>query len=119
MTTAVSEILKQAEQLSPDERLELAARLNGRWEQNAEPKTDNGNLPEAVAAPATAQLSAEAGGSEDDEEDNWLDTLDLKLMPPKRTYMARARFHYVGRGKPLPYDFGDRFDTETETEGDE
>jgi hypothetical protein len=43
--------------------------------------------------------------AEDEQEDDWLDTLDLKLMPPKRTYTMRVRYQFAGRMEPLPYDF--------------
>lgn len=36
-----------------------------------------------------------------------LDVFSLNRVPPKRTYMARARFHRVGRGKPMPYKLDD------------
>ncbi len=50
------------------------------------------------------------------EEETAIDVSSLALMPPKRTYTARATFHFAGRGEPLPYDFGDIFDDE-EAEG--
>jgi len=114
MTTAVREILERAELLSSEEQMELATRLMEQARQSVKALPQNGLQRETSSAEPPAQPGAEAGVSEDDEDDDWLDTLDLKLMPPKRTYMAQARFHYVGRGKPLPYDFGDRFDTENE-----
>ncbi|MGH9844129.1 MAG: hypothetical protein ACREEM_35840 [Blastocatellia bacterium] len=113
---AVSEMLKQAERLSADEQVELATRLMEQARQTAETLPRNGRPGEASGAELPAQLGVEARGHENDGEDDWLDTLDLKLMPPKRTYTARVRFHYVGRLQPLPYDFGDFFDEDEEEE---
>lgn len=113
MTTAVGEMLKQAEQLSAEERVELATRLMEQARQSAEAASHNGRQAEAEAPPSGG--TQESLGADEEEED-WLDTLDLKLMPPKRTYTARVRFHYAGRLEPLPYDFGDFFDDEEEVE---
>ncbi len=113
MTTAVRDILERAESLSSEEQRELAAMLIERAQRHAEVLSLNG---EALGAESLAQPSAEESESEDEEGDDWLDTLDLKLMPPKRVYTARVRFHYVGRMEPLPYDFGDFFDDEEEGE---
>lgn len=60
---------------------------------------------EQTIRPARDELPAEA-----------LDVFDLKLIPPKWLYTARAEFHYVGRGEPLSYDFGDIFAAEAEDE---
>lgn len=48
-----------------------------------------------------------------DALDNDLFVSSLNVMPPKRTYTARVRYHFVGRGRPLPYDFDHVFDEET------
>ncbi len=107
MSIAISEILKQAEMLSAEEQLELAARLTEQAQRRAEGAPRNG---EVTGAEAPSQPCLEEVVSE--EEEDWLDTLDLKLMPPKWTYQARAKFYYASRGEPLPYDFGDLFDEE-------
>ncbi len=113
MTTAVSEILQQVEFLSPAEQLELTARLAERARQNAAAVPHNGHPREPVGAePPSADTEERAG--EDAEEENWLDTLDLKLMPLNRTFTARVRFRAVGRLQPLPYDLSDFFDEEAE-----
>lgn len=101
MTTAVSEILKQAERLSPDEQVELATNLMEQAQRHAE---------------ASSQLCTEEDVSENEEEGDWLDTLDLKLMPLKIAYTKHVRYRFVGRMKPLPYDFGDLFDDKEEVE---
>ncbi len=36
-----------------------------------------------------------------------LEVADLAYGPAKRTYTKRVRYHYVGRGKPLPYEIDD------------
>jgi hypothetical protein len=113
MTTAVSEILKQAEQLSPDEQMELVTKLMEQARRRAESPLRNG---EASGAESLSQPDAEERASENGEEEDWLDNLDLKLMPPKWTYTAHVRFHYVGRLQPLPYDFDDFFDDDEEGE---
>jgi hypothetical protein len=107
MSTAVNEILKQVDRLSMDEQLELAAKLNERLERHAEPDSDNGYLPEPNEVAPEAETEAEARLYEETEDDEIPDVSTLNRVPPKRTYMARARFHYVGRGKPLPYDLDD------------
>ncbi len=101
MTTAVSEILKQAAFLSAEEQQELAARLLEQAQRQAETEPQNGQ---------------QDANPDDEQEDDWLDTLDLKLMPPKRTYTMRVRYQFAGRMEPLPYDFGDFFDDEEEGE---
>ena len=41
------------------------------------------------------------------------DVFDLEYVSPKRTYEIEAEFEFVGRGKPLPFDFSDiNFDDE-------
>jgi hypothetical protein len=113
MSTAVSEILKQAEQLSPDERVELMTGLMEQAQRRAAPPLRNG---EASGAESLSQPGVEERGSENGEEEDWLGNLDLKPMPPKWTYTGHVQFHYVGRLQPLPYDFGDFFDDEEEGE---
>lgn len=107
MASALTEILKQAEQLSVEEQLELAARLKEQAQRHAEATPHNGCQGEASGAEPPAQPGAEESVSENDEEEDWLDVFRLNHVPPKRTYMARARFHYVGRGKPMPYELDD------------
>lgn len=111
MTIAIREILQQVKLLSPKEQLELFATLAEQAQQTIKTMSIQAWPTEAEAPP---MIGAEASAS--DEEENWLDTLDLKMMPPKRTYTVRARFHKVGRLQPLPYDFGDFFDHEEERE---
>ncbi|MCI0392315.1 MAG: hypothetical protein MOB07_26585 [Acidobacteria bacterium] len=113
MTIAVSEILKQAERLSVEEQLELAAKLTEQAQRRAQLSPRNG---EVTGAERPSQPGLEEGVSEEEEEDDWLDTLDLKLMPLEPTYTARVRFHYIGRLEPLPFDFDDFFDDEEEGE---
>jgi hypothetical protein len=59
---------------------------------------------------------AEEDVSEDDEDEDWLDNLDLKLMPLKWAYQAKVKFYYAGRMEPLPFDFGNFFDDEERSE---
>ena len=110
MTIAISEILQQVKLFSPEEQLEMVARLAEQARQTIKEMSPQARQAEADALPVMG-----AEGSARDEE-NWLATLDLKMMPPKRTYSIRARFHKVGRLQPLPYDFGDFFDHEEESE---
>ena len=111
MTIAISEILQQVKLFSPEEQLELVARLAEQARQTIKEMSPQARQAEADALPVMG-----AEGSARDEEENWLDTLDLKMMPPKRTYTIRARLHKAGRLQPLPYDFGDFFDHEEESE---
>ena len=47
----------------------------------------------------------DASASLSSEDDNELpDVFSLNRVPPKRVYMARAKFHHVGRGKPMSYN---------------
>ncbi len=115
MTTAVSEILKQATVLPVEQQRELALLLLEQTQRHAETLPQNGGQ---NASPDDEQLlpATQESRLEDEPEDDWLDTLDLKLMPPKRTYTMRVRYHFAGRMEPLPYDFGDFFDDEEEGE---
>jgi hypothetical protein len=113
MSTAISEILKQAERLSIEEQLELAAKLTEQAQRRAEASPRNG---EVTGAEAPSLPCLGEGVSENEEDEDWLDTLDLKMMPLKTAYTARVRFHYVGRLQPLPFDFDDFFDDEEEGE---
>lgn len=36
-----------------------------------------------------------------------LELADLAYGPPKRTYTARVRYRFTGRGTPLPYELDD------------
>jgi hypothetical protein len=104
MTIAVSEILKQAAVLSVEQQRELAMQLLEQAQRQAEMQPQTGHQdakPDDEPLAPAAQVSA----AEDEQEDDWLDTLDLKLMPPKRTYTMRVRYQFAGRMEPLPYDF--------------
>ena len=104
MTVAINEILKQVEVLSPTEQVELAAKLSEQVRQNAEAVPRNGRRSELpTGEPPLSGAAADAPSAEAAEED-WLDVFSLNHVPPKRVYLARARFHYVGRGKPMPYE---------------
>lgn len=105
MTLAISEILKQVELLSPNEQQELTATLMERA------RSSNGHSTAAPPAPEPLANDAEA-----EEDDDWLDTLVLKPIPPKHTYTIKVKLIDGGRLEPLRYDFGDLFDDEEERE---
>lgn len=109
MTTAVSEIMKQAEQLSTDEQMELAAKLMEQAQRHAEATPRNGAAP---GAGPPSQPCAEEGVSQNDEEEDWLDVFSLKHMPPIDSYTVMVKFVDGGYGQPRRYDFGDLFDDE-------
>ena len=74
-------------------------------------------MTEVIEAITLEETSEQMNGPAPDEQaTEALEIFDLKLMPPKWTYTAQAQFHYVGRGAPLPYDFGDIFAAEAEGE---
>ncbi len=111
MTVAINEILKQIEFLSLAEQAELGAKISEQARQNLEAAPHNGLQVELEAA-----SSAGINESVDAEEDDWIDTLDLQLMPWKQIATTRVSVREVGRLQPLPYDFGDFFDDEEEGE---
>ncbi len=111
MTTAVNEILKQVELLSPEEQRELALKLMELARQNTAALSPNAGPAKAVEAGAPAQPDA----AEDDED--WLDVFSPNHAPPKDTFEIKVRFVDGGRGQPRRYDFGDLFDDEEETVG--
>lgn len=113
MAMAASEILKQAEQLSADEQVELATKLMEQARQIAKALPRNGHQREVPAA-EPGQSGVEEGASDENETEEGLDVFSLNHVPPKWTYMAQARFYYVGRGKPTPYDLSDVFNDEEE-----
>jgi len=115
MTVAVSEILKQASLLSAEEQQELAARLleQARQQLDSQPSYET----PGESTPALPASAAPENGEEADD-DSILDVFSLNRVPPKRTYMARARFHYVGRGKPMPYELDDDLLEEESGAGD-
>lgn len=109
MTSAISEILQQVKLLSPKEQLELAAKLTEQAQQTINAMSAQRGQAEAEAPPF---LSGEAEAIEEEVDDDWLDTLVLKPMPPKRTYTIQVKFVDGGRIQPRRYDFGDLFDDE-------
>ncbi|MCI0423898.1 MAG: hypothetical protein L0312_32590 [Acidobacteria bacterium] len=111
MTIAVSEILKQAELLSAEEQLELAAKLTEQAQRHVEAQPRNG---EAPGAEAPSQPSAEGRASEydDEEEEEWLDVFRLNHAPPLDSYVIKVKFVDGGIGQPRRYDFGDLFEEE-------
>ena len=111
MTLAISEILKQVELLSPDEQQELTATLMEKTQQRA--RSSNGHSTATPLAPKPLVNDAEA---EEEDDDDWLDTLVLKPIPPKDVYTIKVKLVDGGRLQPLRYDFGDLFDDEEEGE---
>jgi hypothetical protein len=78
MTAAVREIVKQAENLSADEQLELAAWLIGQ------------------ARESTSVIEGE-------DEAKILDVFSLNRVGPKNAYTMRVRYVFSGKVQPLPY----------------
>jgi hypothetical protein len=116
MTIAISEILKQVELLSAAEQEELAHKLMERMRQHSASQHHNGQTPDETGhSSPPAQVSAASRSDEGAEDDFIEDVFSLNRVPPKHTYMARAKFHYVGRGKPMPYELDD--DLRDEKEG--
>ena len=107
MTIAISEILKQVELLSPDEQQELTTTLMEKTQQRT--RSSNGHSTATPLVPKPLANDAEA-----EEDDDWLDTLVLKPIPPKHTYTIKVKLVDGGRLQPLRYDFGDLFDEELE-----
>lgn len=111
MTVVVKEILKQVAVLPVEQQRELAMQLLEQAQRQADSPAENGHYrAENDAAPLSPIINDDL--SEAEPGDDWLDTLDLKLMPPKRSYTLRVRYELAGRLEPLPYDFGDFFDDE-------
>ncbi|MGH9832901.1 MAG: hypothetical protein ACREBD_28385 [Blastocatellia bacterium] len=117
MTTAVSEILKQAAFLSAEEQQELAARLLEQARQQPDQQHSNGT-PGESAPPLPASAVPEVGEEADD--DSILDVFSLNRVPPKRTYTMQVSYKFIGRGKPMPYelDDDDLLDEEAGSEGE-
>jgi hypothetical protein len=88
MATALSEIMKQAEKLSADEQLELAAKL---IEINRIDQDDQG-----------------------EEDTEGLDVFSLRHMPPEDSFVVQMRFMDAGEGEPARFDFSGVFDDEEE-----
>jgi hypothetical protein len=55
---------------------------------------------------SSAWQNVRAEGAEPgvDNDDEVTDVFSLNRVPPKYSYQARAKFYYVGRGKPMPYN---------------
>lgn len=116
MASALTEILKQAEQLSAEEQLELAARLMEQAQRHAEATPHNGRQGEAAGTEPSSPPGAGESVSKNDEEEDWLDAFSLNHVPPKASYVIKVKFVDGGRGQPRRYDFGDLFDDEEEGE---
>ncbi|MGH9801825.1 MAG: hypothetical protein ACRD82_15795 [Blastocatellia bacterium] len=99
MSTAVGEMLKQAEQLSAEERVELTTRL---MEQARQGVGD--------------RLSTPIGEATDEEVMEPLDVFSLKRMPPEESFVVRMRFVDAGVGEPARYDFSGIFDDDEDAE---
>ncbi len=48
------------------------------------------------------------GNSKEETEYLEIDVHTLNRIPPKRTYHVKANFEFVGRRKPMKYDFSDK-----------
>ena len=119
MTIAISEILQQVESLSLAEQRELAHELMARTRQRSASQPQNGKPAETGESSPPAQPFTAGQGEEEAADDFIVDVFSLNRVPPKRTYLARAKFHYVGRGKPMPYELDDDLrDEEESSEGD-
>ncbi|HZF39499.1 MAG TPA: hypothetical protein VE715_11775 [Blastocatellia bacterium] len=90
MATALSEIMRQAEKLSADEQLELAAKL---IEINRAVEDDQGG-----------------------ENVEGLDIFSLRHMPPEDSFVVQMRFVDAGEGEPARFDFSGVFDDDEESE---
>lgn len=44
---------------------------------------------------------------EGQENEKAIEVFDLNYAAPKKVYEIEAEFEFVGRGKPLPFDFSD------------
>jgi hypothetical protein len=131
MTTAVSEILKQVEWLSVEEKLTLTATLIEQMQPNDDTRLQSipGNEPPANHKPRDIsslkrRLPEESyeperqfadggtsGSARDDisdifgdDADGIPDAFELNRAPPKRTYTIRGRFQFLGRATPLPLE---------------
>ena len=92
MATALSEIMRQAKQLSANDQLELAAQL---LETNGTVQDESG-----------------------EENAEGLDVFSLRHMPPEDSFVVQMRFMDAGEGEPARYDFSGIFDDEEETEAE-
>ncbi len=118
MTTAVSEILTQAESLSAEEQLELATRLMEQAQQNADATPHSSRRNEVSSVEPLPQIGGEESASEDDEVEEGLDVFSLNHVPPKDSYVVMMKFVDAGRGEPTRYDFSEIFDDEEEESTD-
>ena len=107
MTTAVSEILKQVEQLSDDEQFVLVASLTEQLEQSTESAERNDRPPRDVDSVSQTQQGSEADLPAEPDDGKIPDVFSLNRVPPQRTYTMRVRYKFVGPGKPKPYPLSD------------
>ena len=103
MTTAVREIVKQAENLSADEQLELAAWLIGQARESTGVAPGNRRRLESSDAGSQPQLDEEASVIEDEDEAEISDVFSLNRVAPKSAYTMRVRYVFSGKAQPLPY----------------
>lgn len=133
MTTAVSDILKQVEPLSNQEKLELAARLIEQAQPNGQTSLHSLSKQEArdeIGEDAKNSLEdfdlnhkpllgshelrlGDGGRIEPsrydfsdvlaEETERFTDVFELNHVPPARTYTIRARYQFAGHITPLPY----------------
>jgi hypothetical protein len=92
MATALSEIMKQAEKLSADEQLELAAKL--------------------------IKINRNVEDDQGAEELEGLDVFSLRHMPPEDSFVVQMRFVDAGEGEPMRFDFSGVFDNDEEGEAE-
>lgn len=92
MATALSEIMKQAERLSADEQLELAAKL--------------------------IEINRTVEDDQDGENVEGLDVFSLRYMPPEDSFVVQMRFVDAGEGEPARFDFSGVFDDDEEGEAE-
>lgn len=92
MATALSEIMKQAEKLSADEQLELAAKL--------------------------IEINRTVEDDQDGENVEGLDVFSLRHMPPEDSFVVQMRFVDAGEGEPARFDFSGVFDDDEEGEAE-
>src|SRR5262249_46164947 len=108
MTTALIEILRQAEKLSADEQLELAAKLIERARKSSAvfaPRRRH-EMIDLASGPPTGQIDQTVEDEQGEENIEGLDVFSLHYIPPEDAFVVQMRFVDAGQGEPARFDCG-------------
>ena len=111
MAITLIEIMKLTEKLSPDEQLELAAKLIEQVRKNSTDISPPRQL-EMKGYPATGPANQTVDDKQGEEDVEGPNIFRQRLMPPEDFFVAQMRFVDADKRDPADFDFSEIFDDE-------